>query len=134
MFGGLQWRQSVTRSIPTRPASVGRPQHSQLDGRTQLMTLPPIVGCTAPSVWLLRLRRPPCDAARDPGNGTTTIGSSPFLLQCVCQAKPSSGVGNYLSPGIIDRACMGQAGTFVPIPACYSPDLRNASFVNLPAT
>ena len=85
MFGGLQWRQSVMRSIPIRPASVGRPQHSQLDGRTQLITLPPIVGWIAPSVWLLRLRCPPRDAGREPGNGTTTMKISPFLLHCVCQ-------------------------------------------------
>jgi hypothetical protein len=51
-FGGLQWLHSVAPRSALRPASVGRPQHSHVAGRTQLITLPACAGCRAAMVWL----------------------------------------------------------------------------------
>ena len=93
ILGGLHCPHSVTRSMFARPASVGRPQHSHVAGRTQLMTLLPRAGCTALSVWLVRFRCPPRPAVRIPGNGTTTLIEIPpvfVVLQCLCQ-KPEGG-------------------------------------------
>lgn len=72
ILGGLQCPHKTERSSPTRPASVGRPQHSHAAGRTQLITLPPRAGCTPFSDWLVRLRCPPAPD-RIVGNGSTTL-------------------------------------------------------------
>lgn len=44
MFGGLQCLHKVLPRSALRPASVGRPQHSHVAGRTQLITLPARAG------------------------------------------------------------------------------------------
>jgi hypothetical protein len=52
-LGGRQCPHRVTWPWPRGADSVGRPQQSQLAGRTQLITLPPRTGCSALSCWPL---------------------------------------------------------------------------------